>query len=60
MVMVVHHLGGVIPTRSCIEEVFLIELRESRLGVATYMTCQLKWSYVDRVFKLGEVELIGR
>ena len=42
------------------EEVLLIELRESRLGIATYMTCQLKWSYVDHVFELGKVELIGR
>ena len=40
-------------------KVLLTKLRESRLGVATYMTCQLKRSCNDRVSELGGVELIG-
>jgi len=41
-------------------EVLLTKLRESRLGIATYMMGQLKWSCLDRIPELGEVKLIRR
>jgi hypothetical protein len=60
MAVVVHHLGGVIPTRSCMRcRGGTPNKIESRLGIATYMTCQLKWSCIDHVSELGEVEQIG-
>ena len=41
-----------------VEEVLLTKLRESGLGIETYMMGLLKRSCVDRVLELGEVELI--
>jgi hypothetical protein len=43
-----------------VEEVLLTELRESRLGVAIYITDQLQRSCLGHVHELGEVELIER
>jgi hypothetical protein len=43
-----------------VEEVLLTKLREGGLGIATYVTCQLKWSCLDRVSELGEVESVRR
>ena len=36
----------------------MTKLRESRLGVATYMIGQLKQSCLDRIPELGEVKLM--
>ena len=45
---------------SGVKVVLLTELREGGLGIVTYMMGQMKWSCINHVPELGEVELIER